>query len=339
MNSQHIQAEAERRFPIDLGRSMLATHNSNQLRRREKFIEACQWALSSLPAETPSTKEAKSADRMTAKEIQGEAEAEKYANQKHWGAPNSIRNYVMDAFIAGRASSSLPAEENNENEITFKVKIGSVNDIHTVISRTLNPEEQTILRDKLIRRTPPLPAKENKLLEDFPENKCLYKDSGLWQMSDEDNEDVFVQQTSNETDEQFIIRCKKYIPLQKSVEEPKVNSGKEVKTESIVCPHCGGAGIDLEKTVPDEWIQNHKEVKRAEEIIQWANVKERNLILKAMHFFADQQSSLIKERYEELKKACADYRRWEEIYDSTIDEGLEQKIESRQRLDELLKQS
>lgn len=46
------------------------------------------------------------------------------------------------------------------------------------------------------------------LLSDFPENRPLYKDSGLWQMRSDDMQDVLVQQKVNESDAEFIERCK-----------------------------------------------------------------------------------------------------------------------------------
>jgi len=46
------------------------------------------------------------------------------------------------------------------------------------------------------------------LLADFPENRPLYKDSGLWQMRPDDMEDVIIQQGVNESDAEFIERCK-----------------------------------------------------------------------------------------------------------------------------------
>lgn len=44
-------------------------------------------------------------------------------------------------------------------------------------------------------------------LTDFPENKVLYKDSGLWQMFPED-ESTIMHQGVNESDAEFIVRCK-----------------------------------------------------------------------------------------------------------------------------------
>lgn len=45
-------------------------------------------------------------------------------------------------------------------------------------------------------------------LEGLPENRPLYKDSGLWQMRSDDMEDVLVQQRVNESDMEFLYRCK-----------------------------------------------------------------------------------------------------------------------------------
>jgi len=51
-------------------------------------------------------------------------------------------------------------------------------------------------------------AVSGSLLADFPENRPLYKDSGLWQMRTDDMEDVIIQQGVNESDAEFIERCK-----------------------------------------------------------------------------------------------------------------------------------
>jgi hypothetical protein len=47
----------------------------------------------------------------------------------------------------------------------------------------------------------------NKVFEDFPQNKPLYKDSGLWQLRTDDMEEVIHQQGVNETDCEFFKRC------------------------------------------------------------------------------------------------------------------------------------
>lgn len=45
-----------------------------------------------------------------------------------------------------------------------------------------------------------------ELLDCLPQNRPLYKDSGLWQVRTDDMESVFIQQRSSETFRQFIIR-------------------------------------------------------------------------------------------------------------------------------------
>lgn len=50
--------------------------------------------------------------------------------------------------------------------------------------------------------------KLSEMLNDLPENRPLYKDSGLWQIWDhEDWNDVLYQQELNETFKEFIRRC------------------------------------------------------------------------------------------------------------------------------------
>lgn len=46
-----------------------------------------------------------------------------------------------------------------------------------------------------------------QMLEDLPENRPLYKDSGLWQIRSDDMEQVLYQQEGNETLLQFIERA------------------------------------------------------------------------------------------------------------------------------------
>lgn len=49
--------------------------------------------------------------------------------------------------------------------------------------------------------------KTSILIDSLPQNRPLYKDSGLWQIRSDDMEEVLFQQTSDETFENFIIRC------------------------------------------------------------------------------------------------------------------------------------
>lgn len=46
------------------------------------------------------------------------------------------------------------------------------------------------------------------LFSDLPENTPLYKDSGLWQLRSDDMEEVLIQQGLNESDADFLLRCK-----------------------------------------------------------------------------------------------------------------------------------
>lgn len=55
-------------------------------------------------------------------------------------------------------------------------------------------------RQAAVMQSPPL--------DGLPENKPLYKDSGLWQMRSDDMEDVIIQQGVNESDDSFLSRCR-----------------------------------------------------------------------------------------------------------------------------------
>lgn len=52
---------------------------------------------------------------------------------------------------------------------------------------------------------PPEPV--SSWASEFPENKPLYKDSGLWQMRSDDMVAIIVQQGVNESFNDFIGRC------------------------------------------------------------------------------------------------------------------------------------
>lgn len=49
------------------------------------------------------------------------------------------------------------------------------------------------------------------LIDCLPQNRPLYKDSGLWQIRTDDMEDVFIQQNTNETLRGFIIRYLEFL--------------------------------------------------------------------------------------------------------------------------------
>jgi hypothetical protein len=45
------------------------------------------------------------------------------------------------------------------------------------------------------------------MLDDMPQNRCLYRDSGLWHIADETNTDVLYRQGVNEDFDDFIRRA------------------------------------------------------------------------------------------------------------------------------------
>lgn len=47
----------------------------------------------------------------------------------------------------------------------------------------------------------------DQLINELPENRPLYKDSGIWQIRSDDMEDVLFEQDVNESFEAFIRRC------------------------------------------------------------------------------------------------------------------------------------
>lgn len=47
----------------------------------------------------------------------------------------------------------------------------------------------------------------DQMLDDMPQNRCLYRDSGLWRITDENNDVVFYQQRVDEDFDDFIRRA------------------------------------------------------------------------------------------------------------------------------------
>jgi hypothetical protein len=45
------------------------------------------------------------------------------------------------------------------------------------------------------------------MLDDMPQNRCLYRDSGLWQIADETNTHILYRQGVNEDFDDFIRRA------------------------------------------------------------------------------------------------------------------------------------
>lgn len=46
-----------------------------------------------------------------------------------------------------------------------------------------------------------------QMLDDMPQNRCLYRDSGLWRITDEDNNEVLYEQGIEEDFFDFIKRA------------------------------------------------------------------------------------------------------------------------------------
>lgn len=57
-------------------------------------------------------------------------------------------------------------------------------------------------RQAAVMQSPPL--------DGLPDNKPIYKDSGLWQMRSDNMEDVIIQQRVNESDDAFLKRCRDF---------------------------------------------------------------------------------------------------------------------------------
>jgi hypothetical protein len=47
----------------------------------------------------------------------------------------------------------------------------------------------------------------DQMLDDMPQNRCLYRDSGLWQIADETNTHILYRQGVNEDFDDFIRRA------------------------------------------------------------------------------------------------------------------------------------
>ena len=46
-----------------------------------------------------------------------------------------------------------------------------------------------------------------QMLDDMPQNRCLYRDSGIWEIRDEDNNTTIYRQEIEEDFDVFIFRC------------------------------------------------------------------------------------------------------------------------------------
>lgn len=109
--------------------------------------------------------------------------------------PNSPEAY------RGEFKYSLPFHSRGETTIEqgelSDICMKCTNKIKAFIEN-ISAHEQS--RQAAVMQSPPLGG--------LPENKPIYKDSGLWQMRSDDMEDLIIQQGVNESDDSFLSRCK-----------------------------------------------------------------------------------------------------------------------------------
>lgn len=61
------------------------------------------------------------------------------------------------------------------------------------------------------------------LIDCLPQNRPLYKDSGLWQIRTDDMENVYMQQKANETLRGFIIRYLEWLEEYEDITEVRID--------------------------------------------------------------------------------------------------------------------
>lgn len=61
------------------------------------------------------------------------------------------------------------------------------------------------------------------LIDCLPQNRPLYKDSGLWQIRTDDMENIYMQQNCNETLRGFIIRYLEWIEEYEDITEVRID--------------------------------------------------------------------------------------------------------------------
>lgn len=62
----------------------------------------------------------------------------------------------------------------------------------------------------------------DNLIDCLPQNRPLYKDSGLWQIRTDDMENVYMQQNCNETFRDFIIRYLEWLEEHDDIAEVRL---------------------------------------------------------------------------------------------------------------------
>lgn len=61
------------------------------------------------------------------------------------------------------------------------------------------------------------------LIDCLPQNRPLYKDSGLWQIRTDDMENIYMQQNCNETLRGFIIRYLEWLKEHEDITEVRID--------------------------------------------------------------------------------------------------------------------
>lgn len=61
------------------------------------------------------------------------------------------------------------------------------------------------------------------LIDCLPQNRPLYKDSGLWQIRTDDMENIYMQQNCNETLRGFIIRYLEWLEENEDITEVRID--------------------------------------------------------------------------------------------------------------------
>lgn len=61
------------------------------------------------------------------------------------------------------------------------------------------------------------------LIDCLPQNRPLYKDSGLWQIRTDDMENIYMQQNCNETFRGFIIRYLEWLEEHEYITEVRID--------------------------------------------------------------------------------------------------------------------
>lgn len=109
-----------------------------------------------------------------------------------------MQTYEPDTFKAGQNGRYFYRSEDLSSGI----------DLECFFEELLTDFEGALAKESEKQSNCNLPQVSVPLLSDLPENKPLYKDSGLWQLRTDDMEDVIIQQHSDESDDTFLEKCR-----------------------------------------------------------------------------------------------------------------------------------